>query len=50
MSYRDQLDEHSGLFVRNTTRRRHQNSQANGETRVTQTGIILRTNAKAHRW
>lgn len=50
MSYKDQLDPHSRLFHHNWTRRKHTNSQVNGETEVTQNTIILRSNAKAHRW
>ena len=50
MSYRDYLDEHSELFHHNWTRPKHANSQVNGETKRSQTNIILRSNAKAHRW
>ncbi|MFJ7726497.1 YpzG family protein [Neobacillus sp. NPDC097160] len=50
MSYKDQLDPHSELFHQNTTRRRFARSQVNGQTQLTQNAIILRSNAKAHRW
>lgn len=50
MSYKNQLDPHSELFHHNNTRRKRQNSQVNGETQVTQNTLILRSNAKAHRW
>ena len=49
MSYRDHLDTQSQLFVKNTTRRKHLNSQQNGETKVSLNTIIARGNAKAHR-
>ncbi|OLS38554.1 YpzG family protein [Bacillus sp. MRMR6] len=49
MSYRDQLDDQSKLFHKNHTRRKHLNSQVNGETQVTQNTIRARGNAKAHR-
>ncbi|MEH7484299.1 YpzG family protein [Neobacillus drentensis] len=50
MSYKDHLDPHSELFHQNTTRPKRQNSQVNGQTQVTHNTIILRSNAKAHRW
>jgi hypothetical protein len=50
MSYRDYLDEHSELFHQNWTRPKRAKSQVNGETKVSQNNIILRSNAKAHRW
>ncbi|MEW9050519.1 MAG: YpzG family protein [Neobacillus sp.] len=50
MSYREQLDAHSKLFHKNHTRRKHLNSQVNGETQVTHNTIIARGNAKAHRF
>ncbi|MBE6185252.1 YpzG family protein [Heyndrickxia ginsengihumi] len=50
MSYKDHLDSHSELFHHNWTRRKRSKSQVNGETQVSQNTIILRSNAKAHRW
>ncbi|MBY0120982.1 YpzG family protein [Bacillus sp. S/N-304-OC-R1] len=50
MSYRGQLDPHSELFHHTWTRRKHTNSQVNGQTQVTHNTIIVRSNAKAHRW
>ncbi|ALC90790.1 hypothetical protein AM500_14075 [Bacillus sp. FJAT-18017] len=50
MSYRNMLDPRSGLFHHANARRKHTKSQLNGETRMSQTEIILRSNAKAHRW
>ncbi|MDQ1146356.1 hypothetical protein QE429_003183 [Bacillus sp. SORGH_AS 510] len=50
MSYRDHLDQHSELFHHTNTRPKRQKSQVNGETQLTQNAIILRSNAKAHRW
>jgi hypothetical protein len=50
MSYRDQLDQHSELFHHNWTRPKRQKSQVNGETKISQNNIILRSNAKAHHW
>ncbi|MFB6467187.1 YpzG family protein [Cytobacillus sp. Hz8] len=50
MSYKDQLDPHSELFHHTWTRRKKTKSQVNGETQVTHNTIILRSNAKAHRW
>ncbi|PLR95544.1 YpzG family protein [Bacillus sp. T33-2] len=50
MSYREQLDPHSELFHHTWTRRKHAKSQVNGQTEVTKTNFILRSNAKAHRW
>ncbi|WML56368.1 MULTISPECIES: YpzG family protein [Bacillaceae] len=50
MSYRDHLDPHSELFHHTFTRPKRQKSQVNGQTQVTQNTIILRSNAKAHRW
>lgn len=49
MSYKDQLDPHSQLFHYTNTRRKHTNSQVNGETQVTQNTLRARANAKAHR-
>jgi hypothetical protein len=50
MSYRDHLDPHSQLFHHNWTRQKHNKSQVNGETQLTQNTIRLKSNAKAHRW
>ena len=50
MSYKDHLDPHSELFHHANTRRKRTKSQVNGETMMTQNVIILRSNAKAHRW
>ncbi|WP_077247885.1 YpzG family protein [Bacillus sp. FJAT-27225] len=50
MSYRNMLDPRSGLFHHTFSRRKHTKSQLNGQTRMSQTEIILRSNAKAHRW
>ena len=49
MSYKDHLDPHSQLFHHSRSRRKHTNSQINGETQVAQNVIIARSNAKAHR-
>lgn len=50
MSYKDQLDPHSELFHHTWTRRKHTNSQVNGQTQVTKNTVLARSNAKAHRW
>ncbi|MBS4211437.1 MULTISPECIES: YpzG family protein [Neobacillus] len=50
MSYRERIDAHSDMFVKNSTRHKRQKSQVNGETQMSQNNIILRSNAKAHRW
>lgn len=50
MSYRNRLDQHSELFHHNWTRPKRSKSQVNGHTEMSQTNIILRSNAKAHRW
>ncbi|AZV62349.1 YpzG family protein [Peribacillus castrilensis] len=50
MSYKDQLDPHSQKFHHNWTRPKRSKSQVNGHTQESQTNIILRSNAKAHRW
>nr|WP_263327514.1 YpzG family protein [Neobacillus sp. Marseille-Q6967] len=50
MSYRDQLDPQSELFTYTTTRAKHTKTLINGQTRMSQNQIILRSNAKAHRW
>ncbi|MDF2606410.1 MAG: hypothetical protein K0S34_600 [Bacillales bacterium] len=50
MSYKDRLDQQSQLFHHTWTRPKHLASQINGQTRASQTTIILRSNAKAHRW
>jgi hypothetical protein len=50
MSYKDHLDPHSGLFHHNWTRPKRSKSQVNGHTQLTQNTIILKSNAKAHRW
>ncbi|MCD7036008.1 YpzG family protein [Metabacillus sp. GX 13764] len=50
MSYRDQLDMQSEKFHHNWTRPKRSKSQVNGHTEMSQTNIILRSNAKAHRW
>lgn len=50
MSYKDHLDPQSERFHHTNTRRKRTKNQVNGETQVTQNTIILRSNAKAHRW
>ncbi|PLS17692.1 YpzG family protein [Bacillus sp. M6-12] len=50
MSYRGQLDQNSLLFHHNWTRPKRFNSQVNGHTEMSRSNIILRRNAKAHRW
>ena len=50
MSYKDHLDRQSELFHHPNTRRKRTKSQINGETQMSQTTIILKSNAKAHRW
>ncbi|WP_082193236.1 YpzG family protein [Bacillus rubiinfantis] len=50
MSYRERLDSQSELFHHTWTRPKRQKSQVNGQTQMTQNTIILRSNAKAHRW
>ncbi|PLR79283.1 YpzG family protein [Bacillus sp. V3-13] len=50
MSYKDHLDPHSRQFHHNWTRRKRASSQVNGHTQMSQTTMILRSNAKAHRW
>ncbi|WP_223701596.1 YpzG family protein [Sutcliffiella deserti] len=49
MSYRDQLDQQSQKFHHNTTRRKHASSQVNGQSQMSQSVIIARSDAKAHR-
>jgi hypothetical protein len=50
MSYQDHLDPQSQRFHHNWTRPKRQKSQVNGHTEMSQNNIILRSNAKAHRW
>ncbi|WP_081415881.1 YpzG family protein [Peribacillus kribbensis] len=50
MSYRDHLDARSKMFHHNWTRPKRSKSQVNGHTAMSQTNIILRSNAKAHHW
>lgn len=50
MSYKDQLDPHSQKFHHNWTRPKRLSTQVNGHTTMSQFGIILRNNRKAHRW
>ncbi|WP_100407967.1 YpzG family protein [Bacillus solitudinis] len=50
MSFKDQLDPHSQQFHHNWTRPKRSKSQVNGHTEMSQKTIILRSNAKAHRW
>ncbi|MEC2055744.1 YpzG family protein [Peribacillus psychrosaccharolyticus] len=50
MSYREQLDPHSQQFHHNWTRPKRSKSQVNGHTQESQQTMILRSNAKAHRW
>ncbi|MGM9928495.1 MAG: YpzG family protein [Bacillus sp. (in: firmicutes)] len=50
MGYRNHLDAHSQLFHSTWTRKNRSKSQINGQTQMSQTNIILRSNAKAHRW
>ncbi|MDM5326063.1 YpzG family protein [Neobacillus sp. CF12] len=44
------MDPHSLKFFKNSTRPKRASSQINGETRISQQTIILKSNAKAHRW
>jgi hypothetical protein len=50
MSYKDHLDPHSQQFHHNWTRPKRSKSQVNGNTQPSINNIILRSNAKAHRW
>ncbi|WP_084360972.1 YpzG family protein [Neobacillus fumarioli] len=50
MSYRDYLDSQSERFLYTWTRPKRQKSQVKGQTKLSHSGIILRSNAKAHRW
>nr|WP_090889862.1 YpzG family protein [Evansella caseinilytica] len=50
MSYKDQLDQRSELFHHNWTRYKRSKSQVNGHTEMSLQNMILRSNAKAHRW
>lgn len=49
MSYKDHLDPQSQKFHHNWTRPKRASSQVNGETKRSQSNIIARSNAKAHR-
>ncbi|MDG4657223.1 YpzG family protein [Ectobacillus antri] len=50
MSYRNHLDSRSAKFSHTWTRPKRQKSQVNGQTQETQNTIILKSNAKAHRF
>ncbi len=50
MSYKDYLDPHSQLFHHTWTRPKHLNKQINGQTKKSQSTMILKSNAKAHHW
>jgi len=50
MTLQNHLDPHSQKFYHNWTRPKHAKSQVNGHTMESQNTIILRSNAKAHRW
>jgi hypothetical protein len=50
MSNIDQLDPRSQSFRHNWTRPKRAKSQVNGHTEMTQSNIILASNAKAHMW
>ncbi|PKG24088.1 YpzG family protein [Niallia nealsonii] len=50
MSYKDQLDSHSSLFHHNWTRPKRAKSQVNGHTEMSRNNLILKRDAKAHRW
>ncbi|AKP76550.1 hypothetical protein AS52_01585 [Priestia megaterium Q3] len=50
MNDKNHVDQHSELFRHNWTRPKRSKSQVNGHTEMSQTNIILRSNAKAHRW
>ncbi|GAA3331686.1 hypothetical protein GCM10020331_089240 [Ectobacillus funiculus] len=47
MSYRERVDKHSELFMNTWTRPKRQKSQINGQTQLSQTNIILQSNAKS---
>ncbi|MEH7113195.1 MULTISPECIES: YpzG family protein [Bacillaceae] len=50
MSYQDNLDPQSQKFHHNWTRPKRVTTQVNGQTQRSQHNIILRSNAKAHKW
>lgn len=50
MPYFHDVDRTKQLFHHNWTRPKRQKSQVNGHTEMSQNNIILRSNAKAHRW
>lgn len=50
MNSKNHLDPQSQKFVTNWTRPKHAKSQINGNTMISQNTIILKSNAKAHRW
>lgn len=50
MTISNHLDPQSRKFYHNWTRPKHAKSQVNGETMLSQNNIILKSNAKAHKW
>lgn len=50
MTLNTHLDPQSQKFYHNWTRPKHAKSQVNGHTMISQNTIILKSNAKAHRW
>lgn len=50
MGFYNEIDRTRKLFHHNWTRTKRQKSQVNGQTEMTVKNIILRSNAKAHRW
>lgn len=50
MAYFHDVDRTRQLFHHNWTRPKRMKSQVNGHTEMSQNNIILRSNAKAHRW
>ncbi len=50
MRFNDRTEPTSRLFRHNWTRPKRFKSQVNGQTQMTLDKIILRSDAKAHRW
>lgn len=50
MGFYNRFDRTRELFHHNWTRTKRQKSQMNGHTEMSPSNIILRSNAKAHRW
>lgn len=50
MRFQNGVDRTRELFHHNWTRPKRSKSQVNGHTEMSQNNIILRSNAKAHRW